>query len=211
MAFEEYDDYEQEQLVKQWLKDNMLTIVLGIALGIGGLWGYGYWQNNKAQQQQAGAVEFQQINKVIDLGELSEAQSMLDSYQQQYGVNLFAIRGRMQLADQMLKNQQPEQAQAQYQQIIAGADDVTLQELARLRLARLLLADGKVEPAQQQLDLIKSTAYQSMVDEIRGDIYVNEGQADKAKDAYRLALNDGEGYSGRQIVEMKLADVSTIQ
>lgn len=211
MAFEEYDDYEQEQLVKQWLKDNMLTIVLGIALGIGGLWGYGYWQNSRAQQQQAGAVEFQQINKVIDLGELSEAQSMLDSYQQQYGVNLFAIRGRMQLADQMLKNQQPEQAQAQYQQIIAGADDVTLQELARLRLARLLLADGKVEPAQQQLDLIKSTAYQSMVDEIRGDIYVNEGQADKAKDAYRLALNDGEGYSGRQIVEMKLADVSTIQ
>ena len=41
MAFEEYDDYEQEQLVKEWLGNNWFTIVAGIALGIGGLWGYG--------------------------------------------------------------------------------------------------------------------------------------------------------------------------
>lgn len=209
MAFEEYDDYEQEQLVKQWLKDNMLTIALGIALGIGGLWGYGYWQNSKAQKQQDGAIEFLQIDKVIELGELDEAQTMLDNYQQQYGANLFALKGRMQLADKRLKKQQLDQAKAQYQQVISGAAEPALKELAQLRLARLFLAADQPKQAQQQLDTIKSKAYRSMVDEIRGDIYITEGQADKAKDAYRLALNDGEGYSGRQIVEMKIADIST--
>lgn len=211
MAFEEYDDYEQEQLIKQWLKDNMLTIVFGIALGIGGLWGYGYWQNSKAQKMQDGAVEYLQINKIIELGELAEAQTMLDDYQQQYGVNLFAVKGRMQLADQLLKKQQLDEAKAQYQQIVANTDSLALKELAQLRLSRLLLATDELQQARQQLDSIKSKSYRSIIDEISGDIYVAEGDLAKAKDAYRLALNDGEGYSGRQIVEMKLADVSTIQ
>ena len=37
MAFEEYDDFEQEQIVKDWIKNNWFTITLGIVLGLGGV------------------------------------------------------------------------------------------------------------------------------------------------------------------------------
>ncbi len=45
-----------------------------------------------------------------------------------------------------------------------------------------------------------------MVLEIKGDVYLAQGQTKQAHDTYQLALNEGDGYSGRNIIEMKLAD-----
>ena len=34
MAFEEYDKYEQSELVQKWLRDNGVSIIVGIAIGL---------------------------------------------------------------------------------------------------------------------------------------------------------------------------------
>ncbi len=207
MAFEEYDDYEQEQLVKEWLKNNTLTIVLGIALGIGGLWGYGQWQNSQAEKLQAGATEYQQIAQVVELGELSEATQMVDDYEAEFGGNLFAIKARMLLAAQLVEKDQLSEAKMQYDAIIASKPDQVMAELAYLRSARLSVSLGELDQAESLLTNVQSVAYKTVVEEIKGDLFLARGDSEAAKGAYQLALNDGEGYSGRQIVEMKLANV----
>ena len=207
MAFEEYDDYEQEQLVKEWLKNNTLTIILGVALGIGGLWGYGTWQNSLSEKSQEGATAYQQIAKVVDLGELSEATQMVSDYETEYGGNLFAVKARMLLATKLVEQNDLAEAKAQYQAIIAAKPEKVMAELAHLRLARLLISLEEYDQAESQLKGVQSTAYNTVKEEIKGDIFVAKGNKAAAKDAYQLALNDGEGYSGRQIVEMKLASV----
>ena len=207
MAFEEYDDYEQEQLVKEWLKNNALTIALGIALGIGGLWGYGQWQNSQAEELQTGATEYQQIAKVVELGELSEATQMVQDYDAQYGGNLFAIKARMLLAAKLIENDQLADAKAQYDAIIASKPDQVMAELAYLRSARLSVSLGELDLAESLLKNVQSVSYKTVVEEIRGDVFLARGDAEAAQGAYQLALNDGEGYSGRQIIEMKLANV----
>ncbi len=65
MALEEYDDYEQEEIIKDWLRQNWFTIFAGIALGISGLWGYTKWQNTQADKNQASATEYHQISETI--------------------------------------------------------------------------------------------------------------------------------------------------
>ncbi len=207
MAFEEYDDYEQEQLVKEWLKSNAITIVLGIALGIGGLWGYGQWQNKQVEQQQAGAVEYQQIAQVVELGELAEAGNMVADFENNFGSNLFAIKARMLLASKLIEQDQLTEAKAQYEAILASKPEQIMAEVSRLRLARLMVAMGELDAAEAELNLVQSVAYKTVVEEVKGDIFLARGENAAAKDAYQLALNDGEGYSGRQIVEMKLANV----
>jgi predicted negative regulator of RcsB-dependent stress response len=71
----------------------------------------------------------------------------------------------------------------------------------------LLVSEGDFTGALTQLGLVQSKAYQTLVEEITGDVFLAQGKLSQAQDAYQLALNEGEGYSGKQIVEMKLADV----
>jgi predicted negative regulator of RcsB-dependent stress response len=211
MAFEEYDDYEQEQLVKEWLNNNWFTIVAGIALGIGGLWGYGQWQNANQQKNQDAAVEFDRIEQVLAMDEVAEAQPMIAEYEASFGSNIYAIKARLMIAEKLVADGDLAAAKAEYRSIIEAKPARAIAEMTRIRLARLLLSEGEYTQASAQLDQVQSKAYQTVVEEIIGDIHLAQGAVDKAKDAYQLALNEGEGYSGRQIIEMKIADIKTAQ
>ncbi|WP_223787836.1 YfgM family protein [Marinicella meishanensis] len=209
MAFEEYDDFEQEQMVKEWLSKNWFTIFAGIALGIGGLWGYGKWQDSRTMQSQEAATEFTQLQAAMAVSELTDLDGLIAEYQTNFGDNIYTMQARMQAASQLVEAGDLAAAKQQYQALLAAKPDQPLAEMVRLRLARLLVAEGDYPAALAELGLVQSKAYQTIVEEVIGDIYVAQGEVDKALDAYQLALNEGEGYSGRQIIEMKLADIKT--
>ncbi|MGJ8664652.1 MAG: YfgM family protein [Marinicella sp.] len=211
MAFEEYDDYEQEQLVKEWLSKNWFTIVAGIALGIGGLWGYGQWQNSNITKNQAAAAEFTQLEAAMLLDDTTDIDELLAKYEGEYGSNIYSIQARLQAANKMIAADDIAAAKSQYQTLIDAKPDKPIAELVRLRLARLLVSEGEYTAALSELSMVQSKAYQTIVEEIIGDIYVAQGDTAKAQDAYQLALNEGEGYSGKQIVEMKLADIKVAE
>lgn len=210
MAFEEYDDYEQEQLVKEWLNNNWLTIIAGIAIGIGGLWGYGKYQESQVTKNTEAATEYTQLAASLELSEAGEIAHLINGYEADYGANVYLIEARMKAAKKLLESDDIAGAKAQYQALIDAKPDKPIAEMARLRLARLLVSEGDLSAAKTELGLVQSQAYQTIVEEVMGDIYAAEGNTDKARDAYQLALNEGEGYSGKQIVEMKLADIKTI-
>lgn len=207
MALEEYDDYEQEQIIKDWLRQNWFTIFAGIALGIGGLWGYAKWQNAQAVQNQNAAGEYQQLISVVENQPLEDAAEVLARYDEQYGVNYYAMKAHMAMADRWLASGQIDQAIEEYQTVLKAKAGKPLAEMIRLRLARLYVAKENYDAAREQLAMVQSSAYETMVEEIKGDIFVAENSPEKAQDAYQLALLSGEGYSGKALLEMKLADV----
>lgn len=207
MALEEYDDYEQEQIIKDWLRQNWFTIFAGIALGIGGLWGYAKWQNAQAVQNQNAAGEYQQLISVVENQPPEDAAEVLARYDEQYGVNYYAMKAHMAMADRWLASDQIDQAIEEYQTVLKAKAGKPLAEMIRLRLARLYVAKENYDAAREQLAMVQSNAYETMVEEIKGDIFVAENSPEKAQDAYQLALLSGEGYSGKALLEMKLADV----
>jgi len=207
MAFEEYDDFEQEQMVKEWLSKNWFTIFAGIALGIGGLWGYGKWQDSRTTQSQEAATEFTQLQAAMAVSELPDLDGLITEYQSSFGDNIYTMQARMQAASQYVEADDLAAAKIQYEALLQAKPDQPLAEMVRLRLARLMVAEGDYPAALSELGLVQSKSYQTIVEEIIGDIYVAQGDVNKAMDAYQLALNEGEGYSGRQIIEMKLADI----
>lgn len=207
MALEEYDDYEQEQIIKDWLRQNWFTIFAGIALGIAGLWGYAKWQNSQMAQNQTAASEYQQLIAVIDSQSTQDAAEVLVRYDEQYGMNYYAMKAHMALADRWLEDGQIEQAISEYQKVLDANAGKPIAEMVRLRLARLYVANENYDAAREQLSTVQSSAYETVVEEIKGDIFVAENTPKKAQDAYQLALLSGEGYSGKALLEMKLADV----
>ena len=101
-VFEEYDDYEQEQLVKEWLSKNWFTIAAGIALGIGGLWGYGQWQKSNMVTNQEAAVEFTQLEAAMALDDVTGIDQLIADYESEFGNNIYSIQARLQAANKMI-------------------------------------------------------------------------------------------------------------
>ncbi len=76
-----------------------------------------------------------------------------------------------------------------------------------MRLARLYVSAQQYDAAREQLGLVQSSAYGTVVEEVKGDVFAAENDLEKAQDAYQLALLSGEGYSGKALLEMKLSQV----
>jgi predicted negative regulator of RcsB-dependent stress response len=54
-------DDEQVEKLKAWLKENGMSIVLGIVLGVGGIGGYNYWQQYQQNRAAEASVHFETL------------------------------------------------------------------------------------------------------------------------------------------------------
>ncbi len=86
------------------------------------------------------------------------------------------------------------------------ADSAALRDLARLRLARALAADGRQQEALEQLD--DGGAYAGQMAELRADLLLELGREEEARSAYRAALNQNDiTPTQRELIQIKLDDL----
>ena len=78
-----------------------------------------------------------------------------------------------------------------------------LDELAQLRLARILLSESNYDEALTLTDA-GSNAFKPHYQELRGDIYMAQGKLDAARKAYKSALSDPSALASGQQLRMKL-------
>jgi hypothetical protein len=83
--------------------------------------------------------------------------------------------------------------------------DPELRLVARTRLARVLIEQGKHDEALAGLEPSQAGAFGALVHEIRGDAYAAKGDATAARGEYEAALRAGgaEGGLDRELVELK--------
>ena len=92
--------------------------------------------------------------------------------------------------------------------VLKNSKQETVQNVARLRLARLLLSDNKINEAQAMVNGGMSDAYASLVNEIRGDIFVAKGEIEQAKEAYDQAMQAASG-GGVEYLQLKRNDLGS--
>ncbi len=204
MAFEEYDDFEQEKLVKDWIKANWLTITTGIVLGLGGVVGINYWKAQKQEKRYQMANQYQSFTEVMKLSELDEAQSILSKMESDSGSSFYTYEAHLILAKEYIDKSELEKAASELQSVIDSKPDQLLTELVKLRLARVYNAMGKNAEALTLVNAVSIEEFASIAKEIQGDALLSQGEGVKANLAYKEALEKGEGYSGKKNIEMKL-------
>jgi len=204
MAFEEYDDFEQEKLVKDWIKANWLTIVTGIVLGLGGVIGINYWKAQKQEQRYQMAAQYESFTEVMKLSELDEAQSILTKMEADSGSSFYTYEAHLILAKEFVEKNELAKAAAELQNVIDSKPDQLMTEFVKLRLARVYNAMEKHDDALSLIGNISIEDFLSSAKEIEGDALFAKGETDKAATSYKEAVEKGEGYSGKKNIEMKL-------
>jgi predicted negative regulator of RcsB-dependent stress response len=199
---------EEQQLdaLKRWWQEYGKAIILGSVLGLGGLFGWRYYQSYQIESRSAGAESFEQISQRL-AAEGSAAFAEASAFVEQNRGNNYGELAALLLAAEAVRANDLALARQQLELALAGTKDAVLADTINLRLARVLLAQNEPAVAQTRLDLVKSDAFAALKSEVQGDLFLAEAQLDAARDAYRAALDAG-GLADNPGLQLKLDNLA---
>jgi predicted negative regulator of RcsB-dependent stress response len=208
MAFEEYDKYEQSELVQKWLRENGVSIIAGIAIGLVGIFGFQQWRNHQTRNEDQASQLYRQAQVAHELGKPDVASGLTDTLMKDYAKSpytLFAVSDR---AKQQLQAKQPDKARASLDWAESHAAEPSLKSLTLLRSAQVELARNDGKAALATLDSMPSGSFKGLTQELRGDVLVKLGRADEARKAYQAALLSlSDQAPQRGALQMKIDDL----
>jgi predicted negative regulator of RcsB-dependent stress response len=209
MAFEAYDDYEQSELVRQWLRQNGVSIIVGIVLGLLLIFGWQQWRHHQAGSRSAAATQYQALQQALAAGQDSRAETLTDGLLKDHPGSAYAVFASSERARRELGAGHADKALAALGWAESHADAGPLKSLTTLRMARVQLAAGKAADTLATLKSIPATDYRGLVEELRGDALVKLGRADEARQAYQAALSAlDEAAPQRPTVQVKLDNLA---
>lgn len=200
-------DEERLEALKRWWKENGLSVAVGIAIGLGAIFGWRAWQNYQDGQAQAASAVFEQLLARAGGGaDPAATLELVEQLQDDYGGTPYAALGSLVAARVNQVNDRPEAAEQALEQVIADAPDPALARIAALRLARLLFARDELDAAAAVVaEHDDKGAFRGECAAIRGDIAAARGDTEAARKAYQEALSVGTDQS--RLLEIKLANL----
>ncbi len=200
-----YDSEEQQvEAIKDWWKENGKAVILGGVIGLGGLFGWRYYQDSVIAAKDAASDNY--TNVIVQLATSgTDASSQVQSYIDANNDKEYSVLAAMQLAKAQVDAGDIAAALSQLEWAKANTKDETVTPLVDFRIARILAAQDQFEDALSQLSLVSSPAWQGRVAELKGDILLSQGNKEGAYSAYTEAQQAGDASQG---IQMKLDDLA---
>lgn len=203
-----YDLEEQEQLAsfKGWWNDNgtKLLAMIAVAVVVGAGWqGWRIWQGNQAQQ--AGA-QYEALVKAAQEGDAKALRDAGGTLVESFPRTLYASMGALVAARFHVERADLKNAKAQLQWVVDRSPSDELRDLARLRLAAVLLDEKAHDEALALLESKHAAPLEGQYAALKGDVLVAKNKPAEAKAAYRVAIEKGDAKSGafRSSVQLRL-------
>ena len=201
-------DSEKEQLeqVKKWFQENGMSIVLGIVLGLGGVYGWRGWQSYQVNVAEAVSAQLTTAEQHLVKGEHELAVTQVEKLLEESNSALYTDMARLLLARVRVEQGMLDKAAEPLKTIVADKQSV-FNTIARLRLARIYLAQSRLDDAAQLTSESVDETYAHAFEEFRGDLELAHGQHAAARAAYLNAMTLAGTNTDTQFLQMKLDDL----
>jgi predicted negative regulator of RcsB-dependent stress response len=212
-----YDLEEQEQLssIQAWWQQhgNLVTGLLVAAAVVSvSFQGWNWYRSN--QSAKAGAL-FAQVENAVAAGDALRAKGAAGELLDKYPGTAQAGFGALLAAKSQLAAGDAKTAKAELSWAAEKASDSEVRDVARLRLAALLVDEKAFDEALKQLESEPAPAFAANFAEARGDVLALQGKKSEAIVAYLAALNKRIATDGADVSEerrIKLArEVLTVK
>ena len=210
-------DEEQIEALKRWWKENGVSLLTGIVIVLVVLFGSRQWQSMQLARAEAASELYEnmmplvaefQTNGLNDAGmvTLEESYNLLRN---DHTDTIYTKYAAMMMASVYVIQENYDQAAAELNWILENPDLGFMkraeEELflgARLRLARVMLAQGQAQEALDLMNAVDPLELESGYAEVQGDAYLQLGQVEQARSAYERAISIGQG--NNSFIELKL-------
>ncbi|MBO9328053.1 hypothetical protein A6B37_24970 [Achromobacter sp. HZ01] len=208
-----YDLEEQEKLdaIKAWWARYgtlVVSLAVAVALAWGGWWGWKAYQAHRANQAMG---YFEALEDAARLGGADSAvriKTAAATLREDYPATGYAARGALVAAQALQALKDDAGARQQLEWLAAQGKNPSMQAVARLRLAGMMLDQKQYDGALAQLNN-PPPAFAALYADRRGDILAAQGKRDEARAAWQSAIDGlGAGNPLTQVVQLKLDALS---
>lgn len=183
-----FDLQEQEQIaeLKAFWHDYGRHIALGLVIAIAIFAGWKGWQAWENNQSAKAADIYAKVEAAgADEAKLKPAVAEL---KKDYARTAYAARAALIAARAAFGKKDLVTAQSELKWAIANGREAGIRDMARLRLANVLMDDKKYDEALTQLKSAEEQSFGALYSETRGDVLALKGDAAGAAEAYKQAL-----------------------
>ncbi|WP_218758407.1 YfgM family protein [Vibrio parahaemolyticus] len=200
-----YDTEEQQvEAIKDWWKENGKAVIIGAVVGLGGLFGWRYYQDTVIQASETASQSYTTaMNTLQEKG--VDAQSDVQAFIESNEVKEYSVLAALQLAKAQVEAKDFAAALEQLKWAQSNTKDTALSPLISYRIARIETEMGNFDAANTELGKVTDTAWAGRIAELRGDIALRQGDKDAAYAAYTEAQLAADA---SPTLQMKLDDLA---
>ena len=196
----EADEKQREEEIQQWWKDNWVSIIGGIVIAIVGIIAFWSWRDYQMGQKQLQTASLYSVISNTKDVKIDDVKSYIDTNKNEYGqivsfqlANLYVAEGKYQEAYNALVDN-----------IQAGmVNDSILNDVARIRAARLAIELKKFNDSVALLDKIENDSFKAVALELKGDNAKAQGKNKEALDFYNKAVELYESINTNIVLKLK--------
>ncbi|WP_233863115.1 tetratricopeptide repeat protein [Paraburkholderia adhaesiva] len=201
-----HDEQESIESFKAWWAQwgNLTTWIVLIALLALAAWnGWNFWQRRQAAEA---SVLYDQVQQAVGGNDKAMLTRVASDMEDRFGGTAYAQMTALAVAKALYTAGDTTGAKAQLQWAADHAKDDEFRQIAKLRLAALLLDEKAYDQGLALIPQPDSGPFKGIVADGRGDLLAAQGKRDEARAAYQLALDTlpKSDTSGRQLIQFKL-------
>lgn len=170
-----------------------------------------YRDHQKTKNEQEASLIYEKMLASSRKQELSQVAELASNLTEKYGDTTYGGFGALMLARLAIEKQNPTLAIEQLKLAMRITKNGPVHEIAAIRLARVLLSEGKYEEALSVLpsENKKDQGFKVLVEELRGDIYYKQNDLKKAAAAYSEAIKSAPNGIPLMSLQLKYTDIKS--
>ena len=189
---------EQVEALKKWWNEHGKSTLITVLLAVAGVFGFQGWQKQQQAEADAASAIYQNLiiaadwqNGAATAEQAATANHLADTLKADFPSSTYARFAALHKAKLAVMAKDLTTAEQELRWVLASESSADIAVPTRLRLARVLSAQGNYDMALTEL-LGDSGSYASAYEELRGDIYVAQDKKAEAALAYQKALELGQ-------------------
>ncbi len=205
---------EEEQIaaLKSWWRDNGKVIVGAILLSVAGYFAWTGWLDKQRVNAEDASLQYESLLTLVKVeqgqtlsdADRATAEHIAGQLKEKNSKSMYATSAAFFLAKAAVEAGDLDKAIKELRWILAAKPDVAITQVAKVRLARVLVAKGAFDEASAQLAEEPSKAFASEYAEVRGDILNAQGNKAAALTAYEKALADTDPQQQERLMILKM-------
>ena len=201
MAYSIEEEQEINQL-KDWWKENSKTIIVAFILGVGGMFGWRYWQAHQAEQIAQASAQYDALIYSAQQDEQAK-KANIEQFVQANSKTAYAVFALLDEAKKATEKQDFAAAELNLNQALTQSQDEVLTSIVALRLSAVQFQLGQLDNALTTLNQVKGESFNARKAILTGDIQVAKGDKVAAKNSFEQAQQSGTQLE-QQMAKMKL-------